>query len=111
MAHSAATAKRNGALAMGLAAIVCWAISPVMVRAVTASFPINFQNFARYLASLLVVWPAFLLTADRGRMRGDFARLRHALLPIVLIALVNYAFQIFWTRVNSRSNRSNNSLI
>jgi drug/metabolite transporter (DMT)-like permease len=90
-------ARRSGALAMSLAAIVCWAVSPVMVRAVAPFFPVNFQNFIRYLASLLVVWPAYLLTAGRGRLKGDVARLRKAVLPIVLIALVNYAFQIFWT--------------
>jgi drug/metabolite transporter (DMT)-like permease len=68
-----------------------------MIRGVSASFSVNFQNAVRYLASLVVLWPIVLLTADRAR-RGLYARILRAKTgQLILIALANYAFQVCYT--------------
>jgi drug/metabolite transporter (DMT)-like permease len=68
-----------------------------MVKAVTPTFPVNFQNAGRYLASLLLLWPAYLLTADRGRIRSDLAAVARLAPKILVVALVQYGFQFGYT--------------
>jgi drug/metabolite transporter (DMT)-like permease len=87
----------RAAVAMNLVAALCWAATPVMVRFIGRSFPVNFQNAWRYLVSLVVLWPAFLLTADRSRIRADLAEVRRLAWKIAVIALVQYAFQTGYT--------------
>jgi drug/metabolite transporter (DMT)-like permease len=82
---------------MNLVAVVCWAAVPSMVKAINRSFPVNFQNAWRYLVSLAVLWPAYLLTADRSRIRADLAEVRRLAGKIALIALAQYAFQVCYT--------------
>jgi len=87
----------RAAVAMNLVAVVCWAVAPSMVRFIGRSFPVNFQNAWRYLVSLAVLWPAYLVSADRSRIRADLAEVRRLAWKIVLIALVQYAFQTGYT--------------
>jgi drug/metabolite transporter (DMT)-like permease len=87
----------RAAIAMNLVAVVCWAATPTMVKAINRSFSVNFQNAWRYLVSLVVLWPAYLLTADRSRIRADLAEVRRLAWKIALIALVQYAFQFSYT--------------
>jgi drug/metabolite transporter (DMT)-like permease len=87
----------RAAIAMNLVAVICWAAAPTFVKAISRSFPVNFQNFWRYLVSLAVLWPAYFLTADRSRIRADLAEVRRLAGKIVLIALVQYAFQFTYT--------------
>jgi drug/metabolite transporter (DMT)-like permease len=82
---------------MNLVAVACWAVAPTMVKAINRSFSVHFQNAWRYLVSLAVLWPAYLLTADRSRIRADFAEVRRLAGKIALIALVQYAFQFSYT--------------
>ncbi len=82
---------------MNLVAVVCWAVAPTFVKVINRSFPVNFQNFWRYLVSLAVLWPAYLLTADRSRIRADLAEIRRLAGKILVIALVQYAFQFTYT--------------
>jgi drug/metabolite transporter (DMT)-like permease len=87
----------RAAVMMNLVAVVCWAAVPTMVKVINRSFPINFQNAWRYFVSLAVLWPAYLLTADRSRIRADLAEVRRLAGKIALIALVQYAFQVSYT--------------
>ena len=87
----------RAAIAMNLVAVVCWAVVPTMVKAISRSFPVNLQNAWRYLVSLAVLWPAYFLTADRSRIRADLAEVRRLAGKIALIALVQYAFQVSYT--------------
>jgi drug/metabolite transporter (DMT)-like permease len=87
----------RAAVVMNLVAVACWAIAPSMVKAINRSFPVHFQNAWRYLVSLAVLWPAYLATADRSRIRGDFTEVRRLAWKIAVIALVQYAFQFSYT--------------
>ena len=48
--------KKTTALLLNFLAIFCWAISPVAIRYVKEVFPVNTQNFFRYLVSLVIIW-------------------------------------------------------
>lgn len=87
----------RAAITMNLVAVVCWAVAPTMVKTISRSFPVNFQNAWRYLVALAVLWPAYLLTADRTRIRADLAEVRRLAGKIAVIALVQYAFQVSYT--------------
>ena len=87
----------RAAIVMNLVAVACWAVAPTFVKVINRSFPVNFQNFWRYLVSLAVLWPAYLLTADRSRVRADLAEIRRLAGKILVIALVQYAFQFTYT--------------
>jgi len=90
-------AAQRTALLQNLAAVCTWALAPTMVRAITDSFPVHFQNSCRYLASLLVLWPALLLGSGRGRMREYGRLLRDNAWRIALVAIVNYVYQACYT--------------
>jgi drug/metabolite transporter (DMT)-like permease len=82
---------------MNLLAVACWAVAPTMVKAIVRSFSVNFLNACRYLVALSVLWPAYFLTADRSRIRSDLAEVRRLAGKIMLIALVQYAYQFCYT--------------
>jgi drug/metabolite transporter (DMT)-like permease len=85
------------ALLQNVGAVVTWSIAPSMIRAVAGSFPVNFQNSARYLVSLLVLWPIVLLSGDAAERRAGLAFMKAHASRIVLVALANYAFQVCYT--------------
>ena len=82
---------------MNLGAVFAWSLAPPMIHSFTGSFPVNFQNTFRYVVALIVLWPAFLLTEDRALLREHLALLRKRAGKIVMIAVVNYGFQICYT--------------
>lgn len=94
---TAPMAARSAALLQNLGAICAWSLAPPMIHSITASFPVNFQNAVRYLISLAVLWPVFLITSDRSRIGGHFRLLRKKAGRIVVIGLANYAFQVLYT--------------
>ena len=87
----------RSALLLNIGAVVTWSMAPSMIRAIAGSFPVNFQNSARYLVSLVVLWPVLFLSTDRARRRDHLRTLRARAGRIVVIALVNYAFQVCYT--------------
>jgi drug/metabolite transporter (DMT)-like permease len=95
--RTAPLSARSAALLQNLGAICAWSLAPPMIYSITAYFPVNFQNAVRYFVSLAVLWPVFLLTSDKSRLRGHFRLLRKKAPHIVLIALANYGFQVCYT--------------
>jgi drug/metabolite transporter (DMT)-like permease len=90
-------ASYRAAIAANLVAVACWSVAPSMVKAISLTFTVNFQNSWRYLVSLAVLWPAYLLTSNRESRRIDFGTLRRLAPKIAVIALVQYAFQVGYT--------------
>lgn len=85
------------ALAMYLGSILCWSISPILIRYIKDFYPVLLLIFLRYFVSLLVLWPFYFLSVDKDSRRRNF-RLLPSLLPrLLLIALLNYIFQISFT--------------
>jgi hypothetical protein len=82
---------------MNLGAVFSWSLAPAMIHSFTGSFPVNFQNTFRYVVALVVLWPVFFLTEDRALLRDHLALLKKRAGKIVVIALVNYAFQVCYT--------------
>jgi drug/metabolite transporter (DMT)-like permease len=89
--------KERAALARNLGAVVCWSVAPLMIRATREHYSILFQTFARYLVSLAVLWPVVLASGGRARAGRALLALLPLLPRILLIALVNYAFQTTYT--------------
>ena len=85
------------AIILNLSASVVWASTSVMIRYVSAGFPVMFQSFARYLASLIVLWPLFFSAAPLEERRHVGANLAHLLPRMALIALMNFGFQAAYT--------------
>jgi drug/metabolite transporter (DMT)-like permease len=85
------------ALVQNIGAVITWSIAPSMIRAISGSFPVNFQNSARYLVSLAVLWPVLALSTDRAGLRALLSTARAHAPRIVVVALVNYAFQACYT--------------
>lgn len=87
----------RAAVFANLGAVVCWSLTPSLVKAVAPVFPVNFQNAGRYLVSLLLLWPAYFLAADRARVRSDLAAVLRLAPKILVVALVQYGFQFGYT--------------
>jgi drug/metabolite transporter (DMT)-like permease len=89
--------RRTKALLMNLGAVLCWSIAPVLIHYVKDWYPVLFQNFFRYLISLIVLW-ALCLTSLKGRMLSRNIYMAKRLLPyLAVIAIVNYIFQTSFT--------------
>ncbi len=82
---------------MNLMAVVCWSIAPPMIHYVQKYFPINFQNFFRYLFSLLVLWPFFFISHGKTKSIISLKKLFKLYPKILLMAGINYLFQITYT--------------
>lgn len=89
--------RKTAALVRNLGAVVCWSVAPLMIRATREHYSVLFQTFARYLFSLAVLWPVLLVSGGRGRARRDLLAILPLLPRILVIALVNYAFQTTYT--------------
>ncbi len=85
------------AVLMNLGAAVVWAVTPVMIRYISAGFPVMFQTFVRYFASLLVLWPLFFTGTSAAERREIREALPRLLPRMAFIALANYAFQASYT--------------
>ena len=88
---------KTKALLLQLLAIVCWSVSPIIMRFIKDHFTVYFQILVRNLASLVLLWPAVLLFLGRKRT-GEVLRHLPPLLPkLGLIALLSYLFQVAFT--------------
>ncbi|HUJ74605.1 MAG TPA: DMT family transporter, partial [bacterium] len=87
------------ALVQNLVAIATWSLAPTMIRAVTGSFPVNFQNACRYITALLVLWPVYLISSrrDRAKRTASFRMLLSRAPRILVIAVAAYGFQVGYT--------------
>lgn len=85
------------AIFLNLAAAVVWAVTPVLIRYVSIGFPVMFQTFARYLVSLVILWPLYF-SATSGSERTRIQQRLPQLLPrMALIAIANFSFQASFT--------------
>ena len=83
-------------MAAGLGAVVCWAVSPIAVRFFSGSYGVLVQAFWRYLLSLAVLWISSAASLGPARFPQAVRRLAAHWPKILLIALANYAFQVFF---------------
>jgi drug/metabolite transporter (DMT)-like permease len=84
------------ALAMGFAAVVCWAVSPVAVRFFSGSFTILVQAFWRYLLSLALLWALSLVSLGPGRFGRSVRSLAAHWPKVLVVATANYGFQVLF---------------
>ena len=68
-----------------------------MIRYVSAGFPVMFQSFARYLASLMFCGPSSFQLPRWKSASTWGANLAHLLPRMALIALMNFGFQAAYT--------------
>jgi len=89
--------RKTQALIMNLLAITFWSIAPAMIHYVKDYYTINFQNFSRYLVSLILLWPFFFLFNDRERIKSTIRKIPAMLPKLLIIAGINYLFQETYT--------------
>jgi drug/metabolite transporter (DMT)-like permease len=88
---------KTRALLLNMLAILCWAVSPVAIRYVKDFFPVNVQNFFRYLVSLFIIWPVFFISTPRSRAQNTFQALPSILPKLLIMACIVYVFQLSFT--------------
>ena len=88
---------KTKALILNMLAILCWAVSPVVIRYVKDIFPVNVQNFFRYLASLLIIWPVFFISTPNSQAEKTFQSLSSILPKLLVMAGIVYIFQLSFT--------------
>ncbi|MCD6122520.1 MAG: DMT family transporter [Spirochaetales bacterium] len=82
---------------MNLLSVTFWSIAPAMVHYVKDYYTINFQNFSRYLISLILLWPFFFLSNDRKRTADALRRIPSMFPKLLIISGINYLFQETYT--------------
>jgi hypothetical protein len=86
-------------LAMGLGAMVCWAVSPLTVRFLSGSYTVLAQAFWRYLFSLAMLWIWSGASLGPWRFSQAVRQLAAQLPQLLLVALANFAFQLCFNLV------------
>ena len=89
--------RKTKALLMNLLAIIFWSVAPAMIHYVKNFYTINFQNFSRYLVSLILLWPFFFLSQGPGKAWKAVKRIPAMLPKLLVIAGINYLFQETYT--------------
>ena len=82
---------------MNLFAVTFWSIAPAMIHYVKDYYTINFQNFSRYLVSLILLWPFFFLSNTREKAKSAIRKIPAMLPKLLIIAGINYLFQETYT--------------
>ena len=88
---------KNKALVLGLAGILCWAVSPVMIRAVRDFFSVSFFNFIRFLLSSLLLWVFFILTSGITKLKSVSESIPGFYYKILVISVVLFISQSLYT--------------
>ncbi len=87
--------KKSTAIIYNFAAILCWSVSPIMIRSVSGYFSVSFQNFFRFAVSIVILWIFTLAAAGRTRTISSIRGIRRPVRRLPLIALANFSHQFF----------------
>jgi drug/metabolite transporter (DMT)-like permease len=88
---------KTKALLMNLGAILCWSFVPLAIRYVSSYYSALFQALFRYLAALVVLWSFTVVVLGTNRLRTEMPQLLSLWPKILLIAVINYGFQLTFT--------------
>jgi O-acetylserine/cysteine efflux transporter len=88
---------KTKALLMNLGAVLCWSFVPLAIRFFSSYYPALFQALFRYLFALIVLWGFTVITTGPQRLKMEMPHLLSLWPKILLIALVNYGFQLSFT--------------
>jgi drug/metabolite transporter (DMT)-like permease len=88
---------KTRALLMNLGAVLCWAFVPLGIRYVSDYYSALSQALFRYLAALVVLWSFSVVVLGWKRLRNETPQLLSLWPKILLIAVVNYGFQLTFT--------------
>jgi drug/metabolite transporter (DMT)-like permease len=88
---------KTKALLMNLGAVLCWSFVPLAIRFVSGYYSALFQALFRYMAALVVLWSFTVLVLKPKRLRNETPQLLSLWPKILLIAVVNYSFQLTFT--------------
>ncbi len=80
-----------------LASILCWSVSPIMIRFVKDYFSVSFQNFFRFSFSIVILWIFTLATIGWKRTVLYVKGLSYAVPKFLLISICIFAHQLFLT--------------
>mgnify|MGYP001045068963 CR=1 FL=1 len=88
---------KTKALLMNLGAVLCWSFVPLAIRFVSNYYTALFQALFRYMAALVVLWSFTVVTLGPKRLGNETPQLLSLWPKILLIAVVNYGFQLTFT--------------
>ena len=75
--------------------MLCWAVSPILIRYVREWFSVSFQNFYRFGISIAILWIFTLLNSPKGGIKAALKQVRYPLPKLLCIAVCNFAHQFF----------------
>ena len=87
--------KKSVAMIYSLGSMLCWSISPILIRYVKDYFSVSFQNFFRFAVSILVMWSFTLITIGRRDTAAAIRGIQNPIPKLACIALCNFAHQLF----------------
>ena len=78
--------------------MLCWAVSPLLIRYVRDWFSVSFQNFYRFGVSILILWIFTLASLGPAGVIDAVRPVRRPFPKFLVIALCNFAHQFFLIR-------------
>ncbi|MDC7125552.1 MAG: DMT family transporter [Spirochaetales bacterium] len=87
--------KRNIAFIYCFASMLCWSVSPVLVRYIKDYFSVSFQNFFRFAVAIVIMWSFTLLTIGGRTAWNSLKSISYSLPKLFLVAVCNFCHQIF----------------
>ena len=86
--------RKTSALLMNLGAVLCWAFGPLAVRFLSGYYSALFQSLFRYLSALIALWALTVVFLGPKRLKQEMRSLLALWPKILLVALINYGFQL-----------------
>ena len=87
--------KKSTAMLFNIGAMLCWSISPLLIRYVKDYYTVSFQNFYRFLVSILIVWIFTLVTVGRHRIIESIKKVEYLVPKLLAVAVCVFAHQFF----------------
>ena len=87
--------KKSTAMLFNIGAMLCWSISPLLIRYVKDYYTVSFQNFYRFLVSILIVWIFTLVTVGRYRVIESVKTVKYLVPKLLAVAVCVFAHQFF----------------
>ncbi|MBI9108610.1 MAG: DMT family transporter [Spirochaetales bacterium] len=86
---------KKKAFLFNFCSMLCWAVSPLLIRQVRDWFSVSFQNFYRFGVAILILWIFTLSIYGRRRVVESVKKIKWAMPKLLVIAFCNFAHQFF----------------
>ena len=86
------------AMLFSVGSVLCWSISPVLIRYIKDLYSVSFQNFFRFSISIVIIWIFTLVSIGWKKTFLSIRDIQNPVPKLMLIAFLNFLHQFFFVK-------------